>query len=246
LVEGRQMRIVSWNCNGAFRKKYSQVARLDADVYIIQECEDPKTVSEKDSAYTKFTRNQLWQGENKNRGLGVFAKAGFSLEKIELNHDWRGRTLKWFLPFNLVENNQTTKFLGLWNHGADAKAFNYIGQSWLFLQNNREFFRNAIVAGDFNSNSIWDSWDRWWNHSDYVAELSALGLHSLYHSITGEQQGKESQSTFLLQRNKEKKYHIDYIFAQMETIRRTKRFTIHDFDAWIEFSDHVPVEWYLE
>ena len=66
--------------------------------------------------------------------------------------------------------------LGLWSHGAGAKAFAYIGQSWLFLQNNKDSFRNAIVAGDFNSNVIWDAWDRWWNHSDFVREMGDLGV----------------------------------------------------------------------
>ena len=239
------MKIVSWNCNGAFRKKFSQIAELDADIYVIQECENPQLVADKSIYFKDFTSNHLWQGENKNKGLGVFAKPGLGLEKVTLNHEWRGRSLKWFLPFHLSKGDQTLKFLGVWNHSADAKAFDYIGQSWLFLQNNRQYFRDAIVAGDFNSNSIWDSWDRWWNHTDYVNELSSLGLVSLYHFTNDEEQGKETQPTFLLQRNEKKKYHIDYIFADAEKARLTEKFKVHDFQEWIKSSDHVPIEWYI-
>jgi exonuclease III len=237
------VKVVTWNCAGAFRKKFSKVAELDADVYIIQECENPAFVKMASDTYREFSSNHLWQGDNKNKGLGVFTRRGLNLRKVLLNHDWRGRQLQWFLPFTLTDSHETFKFLGLWNHGADAKTFDYIGQFWLFLQNNRDFFHNATIAGDFNSNTIWDSWDRWWNHTDCVNELSVLGLQSLYHLFRGEEQGKEITATFLLQKNSEKKYHIDYIFADKALSERTQDFKVHDFESWLELSDHVPIEW---
>lgn len=32
------MKIVSWNCNGKFREKFSVLQKLDADIYVVQEC----------------------------------------------------------------------------------------------------------------------------------------------------------------------------------------------------------------
>lgn len=34
------MKIVSWNANGKFREKYKAILELDADIYVIQECEN--------------------------------------------------------------------------------------------------------------------------------------------------------------------------------------------------------------
>jgi exonuclease III len=34
------MKITTWNCNGAFRKKYHLLEDFGADILVIQECED--------------------------------------------------------------------------------------------------------------------------------------------------------------------------------------------------------------
>jgi len=57
------MKIITWNCNGAFRKKYEAISALDADVYIIQECEDP--IQTKDQGYKDFASNYIWIGDTK-------------------------------------------------------------------------------------------------------------------------------------------------------------------------------------
>lgn len=61
------MKIVSWNCNGKFREKINFVKELDADIYVIQECENPIFCSNND--YKNFTSNYFWTGKNKNIGL---------------------------------------------------------------------------------------------------------------------------------------------------------------------------------
>ena len=60
-------------------------------------------------------------------------------------------------------------------------------------------------CGDLNSNAQWDVWDRWWNHSDVVNQLKTMNIHSLYHELTNEEQGKEKNSTFFYESKPRKK-----------------------------------------
>ena len=66
------MKIVSWNAGMKFREKFKILDEYyHADLYVIQECEDPARTKNKE--YQKFAQNYLWIGDNKNKGLGVFA-----------------------------------------------------------------------------------------------------------------------------------------------------------------------------
>jgi exonuclease III len=231
---------LTWNCNGALRKKFSYLLRFDADILVIQECEKPSSVVKGSPEYREFSSNSLWTGKVNNRGLGIFAKHNLPLERLDWNHMFRDRVLQWFLP---VRIDGTNDIVAVWNHHAEAEAFSYIGQFWQFIQNNRGLLADSIICGDFNSNSIWDKWDRWWNHSDCVRELSQMSIHSVYHSIHGISQGEEVQKTFYLHRKPDKGYHIDFIFAKDELISRTKRLDYGDFSEWKAKSDHVPIVW---
>jgi exonuclease III len=85
------MKIISWNCNGAFRKKYHALDDLRADIIIVQECENP---AESTQQYREWARNYRWTGEKKNRGIGIFAKPEIRLTKL----DWDDGGLQSFLP----------------------------------------------------------------------------------------------------------------------------------------------------
>lgn len=227
------MKIVSWNCNGALRKKYEKLCLLNADLYIIQECEDPAQVYDKE--YKCWANNYLWIGKNKNNGLGIFAKEGISLNPLKLES---GR-LEYFLPCT-VNNNLT--LLAVWTKEANSPTFRYIGQLWKYLQLYKNHFQgdNSIIIGDFNSNACWDVWDRWWNHSDVVRELEEIGLVSLYHSHKSEVQGKEKEPTFYMNRKLEKPYHIDYAFLSNK-IASSSIMDIGSAEIWLQHSDHMPL-----
>ena len=123
----------------------------------------------------------------------------------------------------------------------NAFALGYIGQLWKYLQVNKQKFKRIIIAGDFNSNAIWDEWDRWWNHSNVIHELNEIGIKSLYHSFTGEQQGKETKPTFYMNRKIHKPYHIDYIFSSNEFLNNLIDIRLFEVEDWIKISDHVPM-----
>ena len=230
------MKIITWNCNGALRKKYHKLVDIDADILIIQECENP--IESKDTNYINWAGNYLWIGDSKNKGIGVFAKNEFKLKKLDWSNTYHDHTVKHFLPFSV---NDKDNFLSVWTHQNNSPNFGYIGQLWKYIQTNKENIKNSIIVGDFNSNKIWDEWDRWWNHSDVVRELSEIGIESLYHKFTNEVQGEETKPTFYLQRKIEKPYHIDFCFAPKRLSDKLINLEVGNYDDWKELSDHNPM-----
>ncbi len=229
------MKIVSWNCNGAFRKKFELVSNIDADIYVIQECEDPSEVNQVN--FQHWSANHLWIGDSKNKGLGIFTKPNIDLKKLDWSNCFRDHSVKYFLPCTV---NNSFQLLGVWTHRNNSPNFGYMGQFWKYLQTNLDKFQEIIIAGDFNSNAIWDQWDRWWNHTDVINILEETNIKSLYHLSTGEKQGEESTPTFYLQKNEEKPYHIDYFFVS-PSFQKPTEFKIGKREDWIEISDHVPL-----
>lgn len=230
------MKIVTWNCNGAFRKKFQAILVFEADLYIIQECENP--FESKHKEYEKWAKNYLWIGDSKNKGLGIFAKTDIKLEKLNWSNQFKEHSVKYFLPCRV---NNDFNLLAVWTHRNNSPNFGYIGQLWKYLQINKDKLENAIIAGDFNSSAIWDEWDRWWNHTDVINDLRKIGIESLYHKFTGEQQGKETNPTLYFQKKQTRPYHIDYIFGSPIFNKKIKNIEVGMSNKWLNLSDHMPI-----
>ena len=207
------MKIVSWNCNGKFREKFSIIKKLNADIYVIQECENP--VECNDDEYKQFASNHLWIGESKNKGLGIFWKESIN---VELN-DWPSYCLR--------------NLLAVW------ACKPYIEEYYIYQCINSERIKNSdiVIIGDFNSNKIWDKEPGTRNHSKVVEELENFGIISAYHTTTHELQGKEKKNTFYLYRHLDKGYHIDHCFTNLNI----QSYDVLDNQEWLNISDHMPV-----
>lgn len=227
------MKIVTWNCAGAFRKKFRQLERYNADILVIQECEDPSKIG---GEFQDWAQNHLWIGQNKNKGIGVFAQEGISLKKL----DWDDNGLQLFLPCLI---NNKIRLIAVWTKQANSPNFRYIGQFWKYLQLHGKSLAGdcSIICGDFNSNVCWDEWDRWWNHSDVVRQLDDMNIQSQYHNSTKEAQGSETNPTFFMHRKIDKPYHIDYAFSSNELLPNNPDIEIGQPEFWLEFSDHMPL-----
>ena len=244
------MRIASWNCNGGLRNKLVAADHLDADILIVQECENPEKSTQ---SYQKWAGSYLWIGDNKNKGIGVFCKPEHKIELLDWDStyrisgiqssspslSWHTNDLKLFLPFKV---NNEINILAAWTKGGNNQAFGYIGQLWKYLQANRDKLTQpkTMIIGDLNSNAIWDKADRWWNHSDVMNELNTYKIYSCYHRQTNEPQGKETQATFYLHRKANKAYHIDYALCSSDLLKQYTM-TIGKHNYWIDYSDHMPI-----
>ena len=218
------MKIVSWNCNGKFREKFQDILTVDADIYVIQECENPAESA--CLAYKEFAQNYLWTGEHKNKGLGVFAKNGIQIAE----NDWPKYCLRNFLSINI---NNCFDLIAVWACKPYIEEY-YIYQS----VNISNYTENTVIIGDFNSNAIWDKKHNIRTHSSVVAQLNKIGLCSAYHYMSHQEQGKETIPTFYLYRHSDKGYHIDHCFTHKNNIQSYR--VLHNID-WLTKSDHMPI-----
>lgn len=218
------MKIVSWNCNGAFRKKYQNILELDADILVIQECE---SIYSMQGELKQITSNGIWEkGVNKN-GVLVISKPEVKLKKIE----WNSFGMKVFIPIMI---NDLFPLIAVWTTKPAYIEEFYIWQS---VHSDR-ITDECVIIGDFNSNAIWDKEHRERGHSAVVNILKGKGLQSAYHFVSGDNQGEETKSTFHMYRNAERRYHIDHCFVKPDMILSYK---VLEEKRWLELSDHFPI-----
>ncbi|MBV4359410.1 endonuclease/exonuclease/phosphatase family protein [Pinibacter aurantiacus] len=231
------MKIITWNCNMAFRKKAEFILAHTPEVLIIPECEHPDKL--KYNPAMPIPNDTLWFGSNKNKGLGIFSYNGFRLKLLK-NHN---PELKMIIPIAVTGNDTKFTLYAIWANNPDDPDGRYIEQVWKAIDHYDKKIRNkkTVLVGDFNSNTIWDRQHRIGNHSNVVKRLEEKGIFSCYHLHHKQVQGKEEHPTFYLYKHKNKPYHLDYCFASTDMIDKIQSVEIGDYEFWKQYSDHVPV-----
>ena len=231
------MRIIAWNCNMAFRKKFAAIAKFKADILVIPECEHPDKINFPTRSGANIDR--LWIGHNPNKGLGIFAYGQYQLSL----HKSYNPDFKLIAPIQVTGGDIDFTLFAIWANNPSDKDGVYVEQIWKAIHYYAPLFKKqpVVLAGDFNSNSIWDRKRRISNHSNVVAHLQEKGIESTYHLFHNQQQGKEKHPTQYMYRHKNKPYHLDYCFASKELSGKLESVKIGSHKKWSLFSDHVPV-----
>jgi exonuclease III len=229
------VRLISWNCQGAFRKKYSLIARFKPDLAVIQECEDPHRIPWKMGCPPN---EAVWCGDNPTRGLGIFSWAGLTFQPLEQIDE----TIRYCLPLQ-VRGSRPMNLIAVWAMDHRDRRLSYSAQIYQAIAIYREFIQSAetLFVGDFNSSKKTTPRSRIGNHATLTTALEDFWLVSAYHHFFHEKQGKELHGTFYRGRKPDKPAHIDFAYIPVAWLRVLRRVQVGDPTAWLEHSDHCPL-----
>jgi len=221
----------------AYRKKAQFILSKQPDIAIIPECEHPDKL--KFFPGVAAPRDIFWTGKNLNKGLGIFSYSDY---KFELHDSYRP-DFKHIIPLSVTGKKIKFTLFAIWANHPEDKGFQYIGQVWKALNFYSGLLKDkkTILAGDFNSNTIWDKPRREGNHSTVVSLLETKNIFSTYHQFFDQQQGREKHNTLFMYRHPDKAYHIDYCFASKYFTEKIAGVTVGKHKDWASLSDHTPL-----
>jgi exonuclease III len=221
----------------AFRKKADRILEYDPDILIIPECENLDAA--KFPASARQPTGMVWHGDNRHKGLGVLSYNGYKIRLLKIHHP----DFKTILPISVTGRAFDFMLFAVWANNPLDKPNQYVGQLWKAIHHYKKLIKrkNTILAGDFNSNSIWDKPRRVGNHSELVKVLGRKRISSTYHHHFNQIQGKEEHATFHLYRHLNKPYHLDYCFASDDLMGKLQYVEIGSHELWNMDSDHLPL-----
>ena len=226
----------------ALHRKFEALFSLQPDIAIVPECADLPTLQRK--AEELIPDQAVWVGENKNKGLGVFAFNGYEVRlDPSYNTDYR------IIAPIRVEGPISFNLLAAWsfNNRGEVGRKDQPGPVLRALDGYSDFCteRPLVVAGDFNNHVQWDKPGHANNQSNINQALSNRGLVSAYHAILNVEHGNEPKPTHYWRDRKKDgpSYHIDYIFVPERWANRASTIIIGSFEDWCGngLSDHVPL-----
>jgi exodeoxyribonuclease-3 len=122
------MKVITWNCNRAFRNKAEFILAHTPDILIVQECEHPDKL--KFPANVLTPTDTLWYGENLNQGLGIFSYSNYRFKL----HDTHNPGLRTIIPVSVTGGKFDFTLYAICANNKDDPDGRYI-ESLQFLYN---------------------------------------------------------------------------------------------------------------
>jgi len=193
--------------------------------------------------FAKQPTDKLWYGDLPNKGVGIFTYNDFKIKLLDIHNP----VFKYVLPLKVYNDKISFTIFAVWAQKPE-KNDNYIEQVWNAVHFYGDLLdgENIILAGDFNSNTIFDKPERECSHTCFVSYLKTKNIVSAYHQFHNQIQGKEMVNTHFLQRKKDKAFHLDYIFISENLVDKLKDVEIDDYETWTKHSDHQPITMTLD
>lgn len=219
-----------------FRKKAEFILAEQPDLLIVPECENQERLVFGLSA--KQPTDLFWYGKNYHKGIGVFSYSNFKIKLLDVHNP----DFKYVLPLLVYNDKITLTVFAIWAQKPQFHS-SYVFQIWdaVHFYSNLLDGDNIILAGDFNSNTIWDKPRRAVNHTELVNFLKTKNILSTYHYFHHQLHGKEKHMTLFMHRKIDKPYHIDYCFASSNLLDKLQNVEIGTYEAWTKHSDHKPL-----
>ena len=229
------LKIMTWNCQGAFKKKYSLVADLSPDLAIIQECEQPERIPWKQG---HPPTSMAWFGKSPTKGIGIFSWTNLLFQPV-VGYD---QSIRYCIPLQITSPYQFN-LIAVWAMDHPIDCHSYSGQIYLAIGTYREFILSAdtVFIGDYNSSKRTTPKSRLGNHAAVTLDLKDLWLISAYHHYYLERQGLEKHGTFFRGRKIDQPAHIDYAYIPTRWLRRLTKVQVGEPEVWLKQSDHCPV-----
>lgn len=210
-------------------RKLDALLALRPDIAVLPECASPDVRAAR-PIYDAAT-SHAWNGSLATKGLAVLTFGSFRLTSLP-----PGESSKHAFPVQ-VDGPVQLHLLAMWTQHPD-----YVEGAHHALDVHGALFeeRPVVVAGDLNSNSIFDR-NRVLNHTKLVERMRKLEMFSAYHARYGEQHGAESRPTFFLYRHRDKPFHFDYVFLPERWRSAVRSVVLGRPAKWLAWSDHLPL-----
>lgn len=211
------MKIVSYNINSCTQWKVDRLFEENADVYVVPEIAEGIKIPD--------DFEMKWIGKYPSKGLGMIWR-----KEQGIVPDWYNDKLSYAIP--MIYND--VFILGFWPTKIGNETYTQIAKEILeYYLNYLKKYEQCIVTGDFNLFHKKDNTNKAADILKADELLKSCGLSSVYHTITAQAMGAESQFTYYHQRHSDNPFFLDYTYSKLPV----KKYSLEPWDS--KMSDHV-------